>query len=239
MNPGLIIRDFTAFLRAPQHESDRFFSAQETIYFLFCLLILDFLLLIPAAIPVSILSELDLVGEHRVEEMLNAPLLLLFLGVVLAPIMEEIIFRLYLRFDLRTLFISLLGLCLFFGSMYSMTGMFIVFLLILSFTLGLFFFALLNPRFDVIMRHFWDSHFPWIYFGSAILFGMAHLSNFYMPSGQLWLLSPFLVLPQAVLGLILGYIRIKRGIWAAILFHALHNGFLIVPTLILLKYGWV
>lgn len=65
-----------------------------------------------------------------------------------------------------------------------------------------------------------QRRFAWFYYLSAIAFAAVHLSNF---AGSRSPLLLALVLPQFVLGLILGYLRTRRGLWASMIFHALHN----------------
>jgi hypothetical protein len=65
-----------------------------------------------------------------------------------------------------------------------------------------------------------QQHFRWFYYLSALLFAAMHLMNFAAASPTL---LP-LVLPQLVLGLILGYLRVERGLATSIALHMLHNG---------------
>ncbi|WP_299016524.1 CPBP family intramembrane glutamic endopeptidase [uncultured Polaribacter sp.] len=60
----------------------------------------------------------------------------------------------------------------------------------------------------------------------AIMFGFVHISNFEITTNVI-LLSPLLVLPQALLGLYLGFIRVRFGLIWAMLLHAAYNGILI------------
>jgi hypothetical protein len=62
----------------------------------------------------------------------------------------------------------------------------------------------------------------WVF---TIGFAAIHLTNF-TDSVPLYL-APLLVLPQFLLGIILGYIRSGWGIFYAVLFHAIHNGILV------------
>ena len=55
-----------------------------------------------------------------------------------------------------------------------------------------------------------------------------HLTNF--PADQLATALP-LVLPQFVIGTILGYTRVHYGLWASVLLHMLHNGAIIALVL--------
>ena len=66
--------------------------------------------------------------------------------------------------------------------------------------------------------------FPLFFWGSTLAFALIHLGNFDPEDagGSLAMLLP-LVIPQFVLGALLGYLRVRIGLWAAILLHALHN----------------
>lgn len=63
--------------------------------------------------------------------------------------------------------------------------------------------------------------FPLFFWLSTLAFACVHLLNF--DEGALFVLLP-LVLPQFVLGALLGYLRVTYGLWASIALHALHNG---------------
>ena len=65
--------------------------------------------------------------------------------------------------------------------------------------------------------------FPWVFHLSSLAFSAVHLYNFNLAQTPIWLL-PLLVLPQWVTGMVLGWLRVRRGIGAAILLHAIFNG---------------
>lgn len=62
--------------------------------------------------------------------------------------------------------------------------------------------------------------FPGFFWFATLSFALVHLANF--DEGSLAVLLP-LVLPQFILGSMLGYVRVHIGLWAAILLHAAHN----------------
>ncbi len=62
--------------------------------------------------------------------------------------------------------------------------------------------------------------FPGLYFASALLFGLAHISNYDL--ARPLLLLPFVV-PQTIAGLIFGFARVRYGMWANIALHATSN----------------
>lgn len=62
--------------------------------------------------------------------------------------------------------------------------------------------------------------FPLFFWFSTLAFALVHLANF--EEGSLAILLP-LVLPQFILGMMLGYVRVRIALWAAIALHAAHN----------------
>jgi membrane protease YdiL (CAAX protease family) len=66
-----------------------------------------------------------------------------------------------------------------------------------------------------------QRHFRWFYYGGALLFAGVHLTNFGAGGFSPTMLP--LVLPQFVLGLILGYLRVNRGLLTGAALHTLHN----------------
>lgn len=68
------------------------------------------------------------------------------------------------------------------------------------------------------------------FYALALLFGFIHISNFEITTNVV-LLSPFLVLPQILLGSYFGYIRVRFGLQWSMLLHGCYNG-----TLILLSF---
>lgn len=78
----------------------------------------------------------------------------------------------------------------------------------------------------------YKNNFRFIFYGFAILFGYVHISNFEISTNVL-LISPILIAPQAFLGLLLGMIRVRLGLIYAILFHAVYNAILVIPSVLI------
>jgi len=75
-------------------------------------------------------------------------------------------------------------------------------------------------------------YFKYVFYILTLLFGFYHITNFEINSTTA-LLSPLLVAPQLSLGAILGFIRVRFGLWWAIALHAIYNCILIGPILVL------
>ncbi len=70
-----------------------------------------------------------------------------------------------------------------------------------------------------------DRCFPAIFWMSALGFALMHAFNYDEPYD--WLVLPLLI-PQLVGGAILGFARLRYGLWASILLHAAFNGLLVL-----------
>lgn len=71
---------------------------------------------------------------------------------------------------------------------------------------------------------FWKKvNFGFPFYFTAGLFAIIHLTNISMPPEK-WYLGPLLVLPQLILGLLFGYVRVRNNIFTSIFCHILHNG---------------
>ncbi|AZW42758.1 type II CAAX prenyl endopeptidase Rce1 family protein [Bordetella bronchiseptica] len=76
---------------------------------------------------------------------------------------------------------------------------------------------------DTTWRRYYSYRFGLVFHLVALTFAAVHLNNFSLSQTPVWLL-PLLVLPQWATGLVLGWMRVRRGIGAAIALHALFNG---------------
>ena len=139
---------------------------------------------------------------HRLQKIFKEmkPELIFFFAVVIAPLFEELMFRLILKF--RSNFLILWPLQL---------------LILLQ----------RDNKINLLktIRNFWDKFYGWIFYLITIVFGLVHILNF-EPSLNIYLLAPVLVAPQILIGINLGYLRIRFGLIWSILFHAFHNGIL-------------
>lgn len=83
------------------------------------------------------------------------------------------------------------------------------------------------------IRRYYRRHFFWVLHTSCLAFAAIHLANFSHSATPFWAL-PLLVLPQWLTGLVLAWIRVRRGFGAAVVLHAVFNaGPLLVVWLIL------
>jgi len=130
---------------------------------------------------------------------------IIFMLLILAPVLEELIFRLYLRYKYN--FIARLFI---FG--FIITG------------------RTNKSKIEDAFKRFWFKQYRYIFYFSAIFFGFVHIFN-YDYSIKMFLLIPLLTAPQIVMGVFLGYMRVRFGIFQSIILHTLHNAIFVVPAL--------
>ena len=144
----------------------------------------------------------------------------------IAPFHEEVTFRLFLRYRLRYLFISLSLQAIFFLSLVdvsfsdSLTGLFIALLVGLLIIIA--FWLMQRVRYQTRLPQVWERWFPLIYYYSAIAFGLVHYAAYGLEGHALWF-APVILAPHFLMGLMLGFVRVRYGMWYAIGAHALIN----------------
>lgn len=209
----MIQRTFQELISYLQKPVDQIASEQHVavkIERLFGVLLIDLGVMV---LLIGLLSALEALGLLPLEENMLPEMLeqfpvwqLLLLVVLLVPFLEELIFRAYLRFDRNLLFILILGVIGFTGKEN-------------------------RARAETAIRRRWDAYYPTIFYLAAVIFGLVHISNYEMTSEVLWV-APILVLPQIVVGLLLGFLRVRYGLIWGFFLHALHNfAFLGIPLL--------
>ena len=134
------------------------------------------------------------------------PVLIFFFAVIMAPLLEEVMFRLILRFRSN-------------------------FLILWSIHIGVALQLGQKRRLLKTARKVWDKFYDWVFYLMTMAFGLMHIMNF-EPSLNIYLLAPILVAPQILIGINLGYLRVRFGLIWSILFHAFYNGVLMSIALL-------
>lgn len=80
----------------------------------------------------------------------------------------------------------------------------------------------------ILSRAKWNKYFPILVYVTCFLFSFLHLTNFPKRDLSIYLLSPIIVLPQVVGGLIITYLRVRHNFISGLFFHWLWNLFSII-----------
>lgn len=243
-----LLKNFLDFLKKPNMAQGEIETPNRKLWSIFSLWSFCIIFVLIVGLLNSLLLKLlhyDLENVIFNEFMRQNKFTLLFLlASIWAPLVEESAFRLSLRLSAKKLSFSLAIAFLFlsrvafekflpdwFLSILTLSGM-ISFLLSLA-ILFLIFFALLRIKiiFNFLQRIF-SSYFPFIFYSSCLIFASLHIFNYYGAS-RVWPIMPMLVLPQFILGILLGFVRLRFGFPYALAIHSFHNAITIAPLLIL------
>lgn len=202
--------DFFLYLKSPIEYESSDHSIKEKLGQLFSILSLD---LIAAGIGILLLSMLEEFGiisidGHKVIELMKSMSTAgIIIGlIIVVPFIEELIFRSYLRYN-TNLFLHL------FLSFFYLFG------------------KKNHARVEKKMKEFWKSKYAFTFYFSAVLFGFVHIFNFDLDLNKL-LLFPIITLPQVMVGLFAGYLRVKYNLVWGFFLHATHNFLLFIPYLL-------
>lgn len=244
MSQTSIRKDFLRFVKRPDYVTfDEYTTSKKLIVLLKVFVIRSLILLVPGLV----LSVFELLGLYDGIEMISTKIYefeenrnseytiyIFILGVFIMPVLEEIAFRLPLkRFDITSILLSisvLLGLILtYLVSEYLWWPeenilFFLTNLLYLFSIIGLIY-AILNLLRDRIfeLEYFWNNNPTRICYLSVTLFAFMHVFNLNIEARDLIFL-PIILTIFLINGVAFGYLRVRLGLFYAILMHIAING---------------
>ncbi|WP_299758161.1 CPBP family glutamic-type intramembrane protease [uncultured Pontibacter sp.] len=162
-----------------------------------------------------------------------APLLLSV--VIIAPLTEEIIFRLPLIYTRSFVLVAIFALLMSYGPYIAQAfhASWFHYAAVASALALLSLWLLTSNKLQTKVYLFWKRHFGLVFYTSAALFALLHLLNYKeldLPLAMLLLLA----LPKLLGGIFLGYTRLRLGLGWAIGFHIFNN-----LVALLLLYGYL
>ena len=218
--PLAILREIPAYLRRPQLVAPPGLRKREAWLQLVALIVFEIAVLMIVVLPLVLAWKhaFNLPDPTAFDQLPKG--WLLPVALVIAPLGEELFFRGWLTGRVRALW--LLGCALAFGALLyaSTAGLHplavgvLFLLLLLAAPIG--WFAL---RKSGVPRWF-GVGFPSIFYLVLAAFALVHLTNY--PSFSPLMIP--LVLPQAWIGLMLGYTRMRIGLPGSMLMHLCSNG---------------
>jgi uncharacterized protein len=218
-----VIRDFFAYTAAPYNTTKEDIQELSTWNRLKRMIwLFGFISLVTGVIAILIEGIIQAAGYHPQNPFADQiPALIFFVGVLGAPIYEELVFRGWLRLTKSRWSIAICFAL--FGSLVSLilgSLNLISWILPASILLGVLSIASIVNRDKTV--DFFNTHFRILYYGSLVLFAAAHLSN-YPDISRYWYLAPLVVIPYLIGAIALSYIRMKFGLFFSIIFHFTNN----------------
>lgn len=231
-----LMKDFLSFLRKPDTKQVVVSKKQGLIQTIRLWRYL-FISIVFGGILVD--SLVDIPQHNRVEEVIELIGIAGFIGfaVFLGPLLEEVAFRLMMRFRLRYMVLGTLVLA-FYLIQFMSTAFEENNSQLLPYFYGVIGFLALSFlgycfKYRETMAKWWIQRFPIVFYVLSVTFGLIHLFNFQEFPLKVILLAPIITLPQLILGVGMGYLRMRFGFWYGYLFHVLNNGFAVSVYLLL------
>ncbi len=170
-----LILDFWSFVKHPLKPNYPNISTKEkiinvTVYFLLIDFVINFLLWYGVVVPAE---KSGLIFYPLIETRQGITIKTIVSAIILAPAIEELIFRLFL------------------------------------------------------INYKTESYFRWVYYFSAIIFGLLHITTYEIHNTHYWFIW-LITLPQIFAGFLFGYIRIIYGFWYGVLLHSLGNAMFLI-----------
>ncbi|WP_161596077.1 CPBP family glutamic-type intramembrane protease [Patiriisocius marinus] len=162
----------------------------------------------------------------------------LIIGVLIAPILEELLFRLSLIYSKFNISITLTIFSYYIVSKFLGLNIFefenIILRIFIAISAGYFCFKILNNSIKIdekLKKTFSEYNRSIVYF-SILLFAFSHLFNYDL-TYEIILYSPLILLPQFISSIFYSYARLYKNIFYSITLHSLTNSVnLVIPLLI-------
>lgn len=221
---------FFSFIFKPKKEkiSKSFIKKILGLLLLFCL---GFVLRITTSFVTPYFVEVSLSEKFSIDK---ETLYSIFLTCLLAPLIEELAFRLPLVFSKTNLSISFAILSFFMinkffdlDDHYDLENHFIL-RVALSCCFGFLIWTIIN-RYSMSINKFYRDKLGIIVYSYILLFAFMHVANYEEGVNSL-LVSIFIMLPHFISGLILSFVRLNYGFSYSLFLHILNN---VIPFLIL------
>jgi len=160
-----------------------------------------------------------------------SPIIQIIIVAIYAPIVEELTFRIGLKFSKWNFIIASIGLLLL--TLRVILQLEWIYCLILSLVFGIIMTQILKDKIVVFLSQFWNNNRRKIFYTLLFLFGISHLGNYEITT-ELLSFSLIILLPHLSAGFIYSYARLNSGIILAICLHSFNNG---LPKLIAMITG--
>jgi hypothetical protein len=240
------LKDFFSFIKKPTFDSFEDLSLGKKILVLIKIYFLTIVLLIITDRIIRVLIELGIFGKYA--QIIHTPdssdkeltRLYLFVLFLIIPVLEEFSFRLLLiKYNKKFIIYSTSLIIGFYIYQFSSSYLFFpANKILLCFTPYLYIILFSAIIIKIILfisnkvtiinpEAVWNNKFHLIFYLVAILFSLHHISGLNINSSH-YLFLPIILLPFFIYAVILGYIRIRLGLFYSIMLHLL----LILPKIV-------
>ena len=228
--------EFLKFIYKPHEEKEQNSSIYRKMYRTALLFIVSFPLTLILTIVITYITNRSVKIHESID---NYNFHLFILTCLIIPSIEEVAFRLPLRYSKINLSLSITVLS-FYIINYFFTlkdhfdiENFFFLRIVLSILVGITCY-LLCVKYSNSFVELYKNNFNVIFYFFAALFALMHISNYEFTLDTL-LLAPIITLPKLISSFVGGFVRVKYGFLYCLFLHSFHNmiPFLIISTKIL------
>tara|TARA_Y100000815_G_C13341656_1_gene500204 strand:+ start:1394 stop:2065 length:672 start_codon:yes stop_codon:yes gene_type:complete len=159
--------------------------------------------------------DTSMYDQESIAELISSnPIKAGFMILILAPVLEEIMFRTLIRpshLELMLFFmiwpIFFIGTIVPIDAHWAITAVFIG---VLLFSLAYLLSQLIPEKRTLGLRNFLDRQYLFFWFASSIVFGFVHITN-YVDNYMVNLALFVLIAPRIIAGFMMGWIKLKNG----------------------------
>ncbi len=226
-----LFKEIKQFIKYPDFQLNVKKSTREKVYDTIGLFVLKVFFLIILGIIMALISpwfDPENLSKSNMSERFDFLMLLLVGGFIL-PLLEEICFRLSLRFKPSYLSATVAVICYYvltkavYHTSFSVVDESFIQRITVSLVTGMLLYPILSYRkVKFGLAYFWQQNVRWIYYASFIIFSWIHIFNYELTSLNIVLL-PIITLPQLMSGIINGYTRLAFGFQYPLIFHFVNN----------------
>ncbi|NNE25245.1 MAG: CPBP family intramembrane metalloprotease [Saprospiraceae bacterium] len=225
------VKDFLFFLMAPTAlRPERSQIGLSNIIGLFLIIFFADLILFGSIMHILGIDQMD----HKIDKALveNGKIFIIIAAVIVAPLTEEFLFRFPLRHCRATFFLLTTSFIYILLEGLNLNIHVVLNVIIVLFVATLLTLVIMDKAFGWWERIF-KNYFPLIFYYVVAVFAFLHIYNFDISTVN-WYYAPFMVIPQFILGIYLGYVRLRNNIWSSVLIHAINN---IIPLILFFSIG--
>ena len=228
-------KQLAKFVIKPVYDTNQNLSVSEKIKGTWTMFVVKFILAIIVGVSIGIFYDAENKTSISMAERFT-PAVLLLVSVLILPLLEEIAFRLSLKF--KPIFLALtLGVItyyilskgVYFAKLSDVQDHFmersLIALAIIVVTYPLF----SLPKIKKALEKFWASNFRGIFYVICLAFAWVHILNYELSLEHL-LLMPLITMDKLVSALCYGYTRVHYGFIYSFAIHMLNNsiGFMVM-----------
>lgn len=216
------------FVRRPAHIANQTLTTKQKVRGTWKMFVVKFVLAILIGVSIGIFYDAKNITKSSMAARFSLPALLL-VSVFILPLLEEVAFRLSLKF--KPLFLALtFGVLTYYiaskgvyhTKLSDVYDHFAQRCFIALVMLGITYALTSISKVKNSLEKFWNNHFRGIFYVSCLLFAWIHIFNYELSVEHL-LLMPIITLDKLVSALCYGYTRVTYGFIYSLAIHMLNN----------------